>query len=367
MSNNQPLILTLLHLLINSIRYIILLISTITWYPLKIYFITAERVLKSKLNNFTFWITIPFRWIIASLVFPLMVMYVVLVGCVVYRFSQNEGTFVIVVSVTSSIIGFISLMLHGYKLTRDQYNLEYLYNQTFALQYQALAFVCSVIVCCLVTRLYHLFRDLGDSSKDPIYSCFRNFRNTLLDYLTMPFLLIVLITGWRVPLVYRNWEKCTHGFVIFQALKCIIELFIFIICIPPIIVTVYRAPSLIKKLWNSHEDSRAELCVKEFLNFLVDIPFILMLLVLTFTWRSYIVYSRIYKYYNVGKRKIRIVIVVNFFMLWMDPVILAGVIFLLVTVYRAKHAWNWYKSVLGKMTASTPRYMKSVVSAFYIC
>lgn len=122
-------------------------------------------------------------------------------------------------------------------------------------------------------RTFSFFGDLNSRKRKPIETCFIQFWNLIKDIITLPFLVILILTLIRLPKAIRDYKKgnITHRYIInngiiftfeflpFLALLSIFEIIAIGITLPMVCITFYRLPNFIKKLY-MESDIKLNIC-----------------------------------------------------------------------------------------------------------
>lgn len=361
MNSEQPLVLKLISYLAQVSWTVINLISYVAWSPILLYFSLAQSILAPK--NFSvspvfYWILIPIRWFLVTITYPILITYSLLLPYLVYTYSKHDGFLASIISSGSILLGWIFLLVKGHKNTANStdLNMAFLFNQAFSSQLEMLAFLLSVIASVGVLRISHFIKSLNqvDNLNKVKEVCIGMFVITIIDYLTLPFilgniLLLVRVT-YALPATFKFFGellkgedahntniygyKTYHGYFVCEFFLSLWDLIVFILTIPFIFITIYRFKNFIIKFYNATPDNRAKLCGEEILEILIDLPFIiLIILTLPFFWRYYF----IWKNWN-NKQPLRKCIYIEFLNGVLDIPLFISVIVIFITQYRWKDA-----------------------------
>eukprot|EP00742_Colponemidia_sp_Colp-10_P013117 GILJ01014797.1.p1 GENE.GILJ01014797.1~~GILJ01014797.1.p1 ORF type:complete len:2225 (-),score=290.49 GILJ01014797.1:119-6757(-) len=150
------------------------------------------------------------------------------------------------------------------------------------------ASILTMVVMLLLVHARHL---IGYNSTTNQKHKFTNFRHpylmfvfyhlqlTILDYLCLPFALILFILPWRLRHLSRQWQTIEgiqrRQLVIKQSVLAFIDLPFFLLGVP-VVLTVYRIRSLWIRLSAANINSRRVVFLVEFCELISDLPFVVM-------------------------------------------------------------------------------------------
>ncbi|KAG2387990.1 hypothetical protein C9374_000840 [Naegleria lovaniensis] len=157
-------------------------------------------------------------------------------------------------------------------------------------------------------------------------------KNAVYDLICIPFALLILVTMWRVPIIWRS--KWNHKLFIDNGLYVLMEIPVFTICIPISLLAFYRVKYFIQEFakLDSANSDRMKFCIKQASESLVDIPFILMGSILACTIYRFIpVVKHYFSKDTENKKTLRRVIFEHFccFLLDLPAVLSYTLIFML--------------------------------------
>ncbi|KAH3762468.1 hypothetical protein Pelo_5677 [Pelomyxa schiedti] len=261
-----------------------------------------------------------------------------------YSISIREGKMACWIAVLSSLIAIILLVLRGRHVSKRWISppaTKLLLKSIIEAQLDFLAFLSTVAVLVTILRAKNIisFISRGDPRPYRLYVHVQMAVSVAI-LLCTPLLLVIAVTVWRIPATYRamkitaanqrkrhadlrakktlkakegtNQKKRDHLMallyvayedvkgpvhVIFQqTYGCLIDAPLFALLIP-VLLSLWRAPSVIRELYNTDLEKRRRVAAWAFYQWLCDLPFVCMLIVmLAAPWRMYILYR---KYPNV--------------------------------------------------------------------